>query len=146
MANGVFNISKGSIVEKVRDNAANIVVLLLKANEADDTLQDYTTVQAMLQAAGNTEADFTNYARKTAITATINVDNAANTVSLDMPDIEFLNAGGATNNTLTKLVVAYQDSAGDANLTPVAHYDYTETTSGSTLNIAINADGFYRAS
>ena len=39
--------------------------MLLKAAEADGVLEDYDDLGALLGAAGNTEADFTSYARKT---------------------------------------------------------------------------------
>lgn len=145
MADGVFNIGKGSVVEKIRDVATNVELLILKAAEADATLVNYVDVAALLVPAGNTEADFTNYARKTGITGTITIDNTNDWVDVDIPDQTFTSAGGATNNTCVKAVVAYNDGAGDANLIPLTHHDFAATTDGSDITIQINAAGIYRA-
>ena len=145
MANGVFNIAKGSFVEKIRDTATDVLVLLLKANEAETTLVDRTTVALMLAEGGTTEADFTNYARKTGITGTITVDNGNDRVDVDMPDQTWTTAGGATNNTLTKLIVAYEDTAADSGRIPLTHHDFAATTDASDLTAQVNAAGFGRA-
>jgi len=146
MADGVFNISKGAFAEKVRDANTNIQVLLLKAAEADATLVDYDTVANLLAAAGNTEADFTNYARVTGITGTVTVDNVNDWVDVDIPDQTWASAGGATNNTLVKLVVSYQEGADDTTLIPMTHHDFAVTTDGSDITAQINASGIARAS
>lgn len=145
MANGVFNIAKGSFVEKIRDSATVVLILLLKANEAEATLIDRTTVALMLAEAGTTEADFTNYARKTGLTGTITVDNTNDRADVDLPDQTWTTAGGATNNTLTKLVVAYEESAADSGRIPLTHHDFAATTDGSDLTAQVNAAGFGRA-
>ena len=145
MANGVFNIAKGSFVEKIRDTATDVLVLLLKANEAETTLVDRTTVALMLAEGGTTEADFTNYARKTGITGTITVDNGNDRVDVDMPDQTQTTAGGATNNTLTKLIVAYEETAADSGRIPLTHHDFAATTDASDLTAQVNAAGFGRA-
>lgn len=144
MADGVFNISKGALMEKVRDAATNVLILLLKANEAEATLVDRTDVAALL-AAANTEADFTNYSRKTGLTGTLTVDNTNNRVDLDLPDQTWTTAGGATNNTLTKAISAYQDAAADATRVPMTHHDFAATTDGSDLTMQVNAAGIARA-
>ena len=70
MADGVFNISKGRVNEKTGRVANNdpansaLTIVLLKVAEADATVEDYDDLGAILAAMGNTEADFTNYARK----------------------------------------------------------------------------------
>lgn len=61
MPSFVFNIAKGAVAEKARDDSIKFGVLLLKAAEVDATLEDYDDIAALLLAAGNTEADFTNY-------------------------------------------------------------------------------------
>lgn len=145
MADGVFNIAKGAFVEKVRDSAAVLLILLLKANEAEATLIDRATV-ALILSSGSTEANFTNYARKTGITGTITVDNTNERVDVDIPDQTWAVAGGGTNNTLTKLVVAYEESAADSGRVPLTHHDFAATTDASDLVAVINAAGFARAS
>jgi hypothetical protein len=144
MADGVFNIAKGAFVEKIRDGASNLLVLLLKANESASTLIDRDTVADILSN-GSTEADFTNYARKTGITGSITVDDTNDRVDVDFPDQTWTSAGGATNNTLTKAIVAYQESASDSGRIPLTHHDFAATTDGSDLTLVVNAAGFARA-
>jgi hypothetical protein len=144
MADFVFTDATGSAAEKVRDGTGNLGVLLLKVAEADGTLRDRSTVAAIL-AAANTEADFTNYTRKTAITGTVTVDAANNRTDLDMPDQTWTAAGGATNNTLVKAIIFYQDAAADATRVPLVGLDFAVTTDGTDLTMQLNAAGFYRA-
>lgn len=144
MANGVFNIAKGSVVEKIRDSAAVCFIMLLKANESEATLVDRTTVAAIL-AAANTEADFTNYARKTGLSGVINIDTTNDRVDVDIADQTWTAAGGASNNTLTKAIVAYEEAAADATRIPLTHHDFATTTDGGDLTLQVNASGFFRA-
>ena len=144
MADFIFNIAKGAFAEKFRDGAGNGLILLLKVNESEAALKDHDTVAAIL-AAANTECDFTNYARKTAITGTITVDDTNDRVDVDIPDQTWASAGGATNNTLTKLIVAYEEAAADATRIPLTYQDLVSTTDGSDLTAQINAAGIARA-
>jgi hypothetical protein len=159
MADEVFNIAKGRVVEwynRVESNdPANsaFVLVLLKAAEADAVLRDYDDLSALLGAAGNTEADFTNYARKVLTDAELAAlpapDDTNDRYDIDLPDQTWTSAGGASNNTLVKAVLCYDaDTTGgtDANIIPVAHYDFTPTTDGSDLTLRWNTAGFYRAS
>lgn len=144
MTDGVFNIAKGAVAEKIRDSAAACLIMLLKVNETEATFRDRDDIAAIL-ANGSTEADFTNYARKTGLTGTITVDDTNDRVDVDIADQTWTAAGGASNNTLTKLVVAYQEAAADATRIPLTHHDFAVTTDGSDLTAQINASGFYRA-
>jgi len=144
MANGVFNIAKGAVAEKIRDSAAACLILLLKVNESESTLVDRATVAAIL-AASNTEADFTNYVRKTGLTGTITVDNTNDRVDVDIPDQTWTAAGGASNNALTKAIVAYEEAAADSTRIPLTHHDFATTTDGGDLTLQVNAAGFFRA-
>lgn len=146
MADGVFHISKGAAAEKIRDAATNVGVMLLKAAEADSTLAQYDDLSAILGASGNTEADFTNYARKTGITGTINVDDANGEVTADIPDQTWSNAGGTTDNSLVKLVVFYDEGGTDATRIPLSHHDFAVSTGGGDLTAQIDSAGFYKAS
>jgi hypothetical protein len=145
VADAVFNISKGAFAEKVRDAAANVLVLLLKSGgEADAGLRDRDTVADILTA--STEADATNYARKTALTGTVTVDDTNDRVDVSIPNQTWTALGGATNNTLAKLIVAYQDAAADATRVPMTHHDFALTTDGSDVTVQFAAAGFGRAS
>lgn len=140
----MFNIAKGAVAEKVRDGASNLLMLLLKTAEADATLKDRDDVAAIL-ANGSVECDFTNYARKTGLTGTITVDDTNDRVDVDIPDQTWLAAGGAANNNITDLIIAYQESAADSGRVPLTLHDFTVTTDGSDLTVQINAVGFFRA-
>lgn len=156
MADGVFNIAKGRVNELVRRVVANdpansaLVVVLLKTAEADATLKDYDTLSALL-AGANTEADFTNYARKSLTDADLSdptTDDTGDSQWSDMPDQTWTSAGGASNNTLAKFIVCYDsDTTGgtDANLVPLTYHDFVATTDGNDLLAQIAATGFYDA-
>ena len=152
MADGVFNIAKGRIIElwnrvKANDPAASaLVVVLLKANEAEAALIDRDDLGAVLGAAGTTEADFTNYARKVLTDTDLAAlafapDDTNDRFDVDLGDQTWTAAGGAANNTLTKLLVCY-----DADIVPLAHYDFAVTTDGNDLIAQFNAAGILRAS
>lgn len=144
MADFVFNIAKGAAAEKVRDDATKLGILLIKTAESDAAMKDRATLTAVLS--GSTEADFTNYARKTGLTGTLTVDNTNDRVDLDVGDQTWTSAGGASNNTLAKLIVFYEDAAADGTRIPLTAHDFVVTTDGSDLTAQINAAGFYRAS
>lgn len=156
MASVTFNVAKGKVnayTERVAGNdPANsaLVLVLLKTAEADATLQDYDTLGALL-AGANTEADFTNYARKVLTNADITaptVDDSGNEQYSDFPDQTYTAAGGAANNTLAKLIVCYDaDTTGgtDANLIPLTAHDFVVTTDGSDLIARPPANGFFGA-
>lgn len=146
MADGVFNIAKGAVAEQYRDGASNGIVMLLKANESEADLIDHDDLSALLGDASNTEADFTNYARKTGLTGSITVDDSNDRVDVDIPDQTWTSAGNGTNNTTTKLLVAYENSAVDSDRIPQTHHDFAVTTDGSDLTAEFNASGFFRAS
>ncbi len=153
MANGTFNIALGeekSLYEIVRNNTqANSVLTFtfLQASVADDVLNNFDDLAALLADAGNTEATFTNFARveldDTQLIAPA-IDDGANTLTLDLPDITFTDAGGAANNTLVKAIVCFDpdSTAGtDADIIPIFHFDVAFTTQGLTFTVNINANG-----
>jgi hypothetical protein len=144
MGDGVFNQAKGSVGEMALDDNTKFLVLLLETAEADTTLVDYDDVGALLVGTP-IEAAFTSYARKTPITATRTVDDTNDRVDVDIPDQTWSPAGNGTNETLAKLVVAYENAAADASRVPCTHHDFVVTTDGSDLTAQFNAAGFYRA-
>lgn len=146
MANFVFNIAKGSVNEKIADGA-NLICVLLKTAEADATLKDHDTLAALL-AGSSTEADFTNYSRKTVLNAntSVTVNDSGDTRSADITvDLDYDPAGGASNNSLVKLIVC-EDGASDAARIPLTAHDLSVTTDGSRLVISFDASGFFTAS
>jgi hypothetical protein len=155
MANITFNIGKGRIVELYKNvksnNPANsaFVVVLLKAAEADAVLKDYDDLSLILAEAGNTEADFTNYARKTLTDADIaalpSPNDTTDAYELTWPDLVYSSAGGATNNTMTKLILCYDEdttTGTDADIVPLGALDYTGVTDGSTITIEFPAAAY----
>lgn len=145
MSDFVFNIAKGAVAEMVRDSAADVLILLLKASVADATAIDYDTVAAVLGDGSTTEADFSNYARKTGLTGSITVDDSNDRVDVDVPDQTWSSAGNGSNNTLTDAVIAYENAAADATRIPCTQQDFAVTTDGSDLTLEVNSAGFYRA-
>lgn len=151
MADGVFNISKGKAGYYATLPAANdaLIVVLIKSTglEADDTLNNYDDLAALL-AAANDEADFTNYARKAITSVTNTVDDTNNRLDSDFADQTWTAAGGAANNTLGKLLVCYDPdtTAGtDSSIIPLTYHDFSATTDGSDLTAVVATAGFYRA-
>jgi hypothetical protein len=115
------------------DASVNFGVLLLQAVEADASIRNHATVADLLAAAGNTEANFTNYARKTGITASAVINDTADEETFTIPNQTFASAGGASNNTLVSVVVFYELGASDAQRVPVSAQDISTTTDGGDL-------------
>lgn len=146
MADIVFNAIKGKPAEKVADSASNLGVLLLKTADSDANLKDLSPLTvAQLLAAVNIEANFTNYARKTGLTGTVTVDNTNDWQTISVPNQTWTSAGGATNNTLAKLVVYYEEAAADSTRIPIVALDFVATTDGTDLIANFNAAGFFKA-
>ena len=151
MADGCFNISKGKIkyyTELPATNDALIIVLLKSAGlEADATLADHDNLSVLL-AATNDEADATNYVRKSLTTATNTVDDTNNWLDVDITDQVWTNLGGATNNTLGKLLVCYDPDTTvgtDTTVVPLTYHDFAVTSDGSSVTAEIASLGFFRA-
>jgi hypothetical protein len=142
MADIVFNVAKGAVAEKIRDDPTKVGVLALKVAESDALMRDRATITAVLS--GSTEADFTNYARKTGITATLTVDNSSDWAQVAIPSQTWTSAGGATNNTLAKLVIFYDEGGTDGTRIPLTAHDFVVITDGSDLTAQVTA-GVFRA-
>jgi hypothetical protein len=152
VADLVFNISKGKIAYYAGLPAANdaLIVVLLKSSglETDATLKDYDDLASLL-AGTSDECDFTNYARKTAASVTVTVDDTNDRVDLDFADITYTAAGGASNNTTGKLLVCYDPdttTGTDSSVIPVTAHDFTVTTDGTDVVVQVATAGFARAS
>lgn len=145
MADFVFNIAKGAAAEKVRDSATVLGVLILRtaAIETDAVLKDKTTLTDLLSGTTD-EATNAGYARKTALTATLTVDQANDRVDLDIPDQTW--TAVAAGDGWSKLVVFYEESAADTGRIPLTAHDFVVTPDGSDITAQIAAAGFFRAS
>lgn len=147
MADVIANIAKGRWREWVNISGGNdFGILLLKVAESDATLIDYDTIDALLGAAGNTESDATDYARKTGLTATDTTNDTDNRGEIDIPNQTWTGLGGASNNTIVKAVLFWEQSAADTGRIPIAYYDFSVTTSDTDVTINFDADGAVHAS
>lgn len=155
MGDIVLNQALGRI-RTFADNAAGdvtnaaFILALLTAAEADDTIRDYDDLGLLLGAAGNTEATFTNYGRKTISDAdiTVTVDDVNNRVDIDVPDQTFTAAGNGTNETMTDALFNYDADTTvgtDSDVIPMSLHDFTPTTDGSDLTLEVDAAGLLRA-
>jgi hypothetical protein len=153
MSAGLFNIARGKFAyyAGLPASADALIVVLLKSGglESDGTLMDYATLSDIL-AASNDEADFTSYTRKTLATVAVTVDNTNNRVDVTADNFTYTSAGGATNNTIAKLLVCYDGDTGagtDANIIPLSFHDCSFTTDGTDQPIqGLTSPGFLRAS
>jgi hypothetical protein len=152
MANIVFNIAKGRVVElynrvKGNDpvNAAFILVPIETSGlEADATLIDVDTLAALL--AGTTNEQ-TTMGRKTLTDADLAAlpapDDVNDRYSLSLPTVTWT---AATGNAISKIAVCYDSdtTAGtDANIVPLTMFDFVVTPSG--VDIQVTGGEFYRA-
>jgi len=156
VANKVFDIALGRIGELARNVATSsptnsaLVVVLLKVQEAtEDTLLSRATLEDIL-ANGNTEANFTNYARKTVTDADVvaTVDSTNNRSTVAIPNQLYTNAGGATNNSLVAAIVCYDadtTSGTDSNIIPLSKLDLSYTTDGTSMMLAFSSVYFHRS-
>lgn len=140
----MFTYSKGRFIEKgllPNNPTDNLVVVLLKASglQADGTIKNHQTLSALL--AANTEATFTNYARKVLTTSDITIafNTGTSTASLDIVDLTWTAAGGASNDSLGALLVCYRPTSGSADsaILPLSKHDFAGSTTGVNLTATI---------
>lgn len=155
MASGVFNVAKGRHVQlginvdTATPSTARLVAILLVFDASfpsDATIEDVDTVAALIALANVAEATFTNYARQElgAAAVAIILDDTANEHQVDIDDLLYSSAGGAANNTLQKLIIAYDNVTGsgdDTDLIPLSHHDVSTTTDGNNLTLTVPSDG-----
>lgn len=137
MANGVFNIARGKIAYYGGLPAANdgIVIVVLEATEADDTLNNYDDLSTLLAAAGNTEATATNYARKVLTSGiTVTVDDTGNDVQVIVDSDQTWTS--VTGNAFTDLLVCYDPdttTGNDTTIIPLTYHDFVVTPNGGDI-------------
>lgn len=147
-----FNIAKARsavYLDNVGIGNARLIAVLLKASglESDLTLVDHDTLASVL-AGTSDECDFTNYVRKTISSVTNTIDDTNNWFNSDTADLIWAAAGGAANNSIGAILFCYDSDTsggGDASIIPLYKMDYTETTTGSDLEVRINASGLFRS-
>lgn len=153
MANIVFNIAKGRVVElynRVKGNdPANSALILVPLEtsglEADSVLIDKDDLTALVAGATNEQ---TTMGRKTLTDADLAAlpapDDTNDRYSLNLPTVTWT---GATGNAISKIAVCYDadtTSGTDANIIPLTMFDFVVTPSGTDVQ-ATGAE-FFRAS
>ena len=159
MANQLMNFARGKIGYYAADALglapanSRLVIVVLEAAEADDVLNNYDTLDALLTAAGNTEATSTNYARKelAAAEVTASVDDAANTAKAVIDnDQTWGSVAQATTESWVKLLVCYDadNAAGDdTNIVVLTHHDFSVTPNGGDITADFDqVNGFWASS
>jgi len=143
MADFVFNVAKGAVAEKVRNNPTSLGVLVLKTTtESDANLIDRDSVAAIV--ANSDEAEAEGYSRKTGITGTVTVDDTSDEVTVDIPDQTW--TGVAAGETWTKLIIFVEEDSTDDDRIPLTAHDFSVSTDGSDITAQIPSGGFFTAS
>lgn len=153
MANIVFNIAKGRVVElynRVKNNdpsTSALIVIPIEASglEADSALIDSDTVAEVLDGATNEQSTM---GRKTLTDAELAAlpapDDTNDRYDVSLPTVTWAAASG---NAIAKLLVAYDANTGagdDTNLIPLTMFDFAMTPSGADIQMTTGV--FFRAS
>ena len=153
MANIVFNIAKGRVVEyynRVKGNdPANSAIILVPIEtsglEADSTLIDVDTLTALVAGATNEQ---TTMGRKTLTDAELATlpapDDTNDRYEVSLPTVTWTAASG---NAISKIAVCYDpDTTGgtDSNIIPLTMFDFAQTPSGADIQMTTGV--FFRAS
>jgi len=153
MANIVFNIAKGRVVElynRVKSNdPANSALILVPIEtsglESDATLIDKDTLTDLL--AGTTNEQ-TTMGRKTLTDADLAAlpapDDANDRMDISLPTVTW---SAATGNAISKIAVCYDNdttSGTDANIVPLTMFDAVVTPDGT--DIQLTGGTFFRGS
>lgn len=153
MANIVFNIAKGRVVEyynRVENNdPANAAIILVPIEtaglEADSALVDSDSLTEVLDGTTNEQ---TTMGRKTLTDADLAAlpapDDTNDRYDISLPTTTWT---AATGNAISKILVCYDPdtTAGtDANIIPLTMFDFVVTPSGA--DIQMTGGVFFRAS
>lgn len=154
MANFVFNIAKGRVVEyynrvKSNDPAASAIILVpLSASGTEAQGQDIDTLALVEADANFAEQSAGGWVRKTLTDtelAALAVDDTNNRFPAAVPEVTW--TGPTAGNNTTGLLICYDgDTAAgtDANIVPLVHCDFAVTADGN--DVVLNAGDFFRAS
>lgn len=122
----------------------SIIVALIQSSglPADTTLVNCQSLQAVWTA-GAQEATFTNYQRMSlgpsSVLVTYNTSSSPTSVSVSFAIQTWNAAGGAVNNTISKVALAYQPTATtpDSGCMVLATLDYAGTTTGGAFVVTL---------
>jgi hypothetical protein len=128
-------------------NAAFVLVPIETTGiEADDTLNNYDDLAALLTAASNEQ---TNQTRKvlteTDLAAVPAPDDTNNRLDLDLPDVTYTAYAG---NAVGKFLLCFRPdtASADSAIIPLCAYAVTLTPDGNDVLLQPNAAGFWRSS
>lgn len=153
MANIVFNIAKGRVVElynRVENNdPANSAIVLVPIEtsglEADSVLIDADSLAAVLSGTTNEQ---TTMGRKVLTDADLAAlpapDDTNDRYEVSLPTTTWTAASG---NAISKILVCYDaDTTGgtDSNIIPLTMFDFAQTPSGADIQMTTGV--FFRAS
>lgn len=155
MANFVFNIAKGRVVEyynRVESNDPTnsaLILVPLSASGTEAQGQDLDTLAAVEADANFAERTTGGWVRKTLESAELaalpSPNDTDNRYDVQVPSVTWT-APTAGNNT-TGLLVCYDPdtTAGtDSAIIPLTHHDFAVTTDGN--DVVLNVGDFFRAS
>ena len=153
MADIVFNISKGRVVEfheRVNNNdPANSALLIIPVDvgaTTDATIRDFDTLAAVL-AGGVTERTTGGWSRKTLTDTDLAAITTDDTNDRNSAAIIAQTWSNVTAGAVTDLIICYDsDTTGgtDANIVPLTMHDFAITPDGS--DVTVNAGDYIRAS
>lgn len=123
-----------------------ILVILLQSTglPSDTTLVNYQNLGALLSG-GAQEANFSNYSRMTLGSSSITITYTTNTsptkVTVNFATQTWNAAGGAVNNTISKVALAYQPTSAtpDSSCLVLATLDYSGTTTGGAFIVTLGS-------
>jgi len=152
MANIVFNIAKGRVIElynRVKSNdpansALIIVPIETSGLESDATLIDADSLSAVLSGATNEQTTMGRKVLTDSDLASLPApDDTNDRYEVELPTVTWMAASG---NAISKLLVCYDgDTTGgnDANIIPLTMFDFAQTPSGA--DIQMTGAPFFRA-
>lgn len=144
MTSLVNTFAKGRFIEKcsLPLGTDNILVIPLQttALPTDTVLRNCANLGAVFTA-GGLEATFTTYARKVLAAADITIGNNTTTfvATAAFATQVWAAAGGALNNNLSRIVLAYRPTSGtaDSGCMVLATLDYVGSTTGGALTAVL---------
>ncbi len=133
MAAYVFNVSKGTIIQRFNTSATSFRAIIIRTDRSAAQLGVATTITGMLALGTTTKVTTTN-ATPSIGTST---KSGTTTLTLDSPNIDFgvIAAGAATN-----FLVIYEDISSNADATnvPLTLHDFVITPDGSSVTATVS--------
>lgn len=144
MSSIINNYALGRFVEKCSLPLGTDGILVIPLQNTtlptDAVLRNCANLGAVFTA-GGVESNFTSYGARRVLTApdiTITVNTSTFLVNVAFATQTWGTAGGAVNNVISKVVIAYRPTSGtaDSGCMVLATQDYSASTAGGSLTIA----------